>query len=76
MTTKNPVPLRIKAVVLLSAAAAVYSFTVLPSALNAGFAYERGNKAQEENRHITAIREYEFDPKSQSGSWETERHVF
>lgn len=56
---KIPVPLWIKAAVLLSMAVIIYSHTVLPSALKTGIAYERGNTAQKEKRHITAIREYE-----------------
>jgi tetratricopeptide (TPR) repeat protein len=57
--TNKPVPKWVKAAVLLLIAAALYSFTILPSAVKTVIAYERGNNAQREKRHITAIKEYE-----------------
>lgn len=59
MFNGRQVPSWVKAAVFLLIAVLLYSFTVLPSAIKTGIAYERGNKAQREKRHITAIREYE-----------------
>lgn len=53
------VPKWAEAVVLILIAVTLYSFTILPSAVKTVIAYERGNNAQREKRHITAIKEYE-----------------